>query len=105
MLHYATQRRTSTLRSSRDAFISIHFLRARVPAHYQFVSLADRILSRGDNVYAEGQCDLGADPKPEIVRPQIEIRIHRRGLTEPDDDFCAGHGEAFPRPNIEGNTF
>jgi hypothetical protein len=49
------QGRISRHSVSQDAFISIHFLRARVPAHYQFVSLADRILSRGDNVYAEGQ--------------------------------------------------
>src|SRR5258707_14766267 len=92
-------------RVSQDAFISIHLIRARLPAYYHLDRLADRILTRRDSVHAEGQRDLGADPKSEIVRRQIVLLIHRRGLTKPDDDFCARHGETFSRPNVERNTF
>src|SRR5580704_2949751 len=99
------QGRVSRHSISQDTFIRIHLVRARVPADDHLVRLADRILARSDDIHAEGHGDLGADPEPEIVCLQIEVRIHRRGLTEPDDDFRAGHGKAFSRPNIEGNTF
>src|SRR2546425_8771361 len=89
---------------AQHALVRVHLIGAREPCPQHLRGLADRFLPRRDDVRADGDRDVGADPKAAIVRLEIEAVIHRGRLAESDDDFGARHGQALSGADVEGHT-
>ena len=72
-------------------------------ARYDFRGQAVGLCCGAQYINAKGNRDIGADAKPDVVRLQIEALIHRR--RQADDYFGAGHRQAFPGADVDGNPF
>src|SRR5206468_3516412 len=77
---------------------------AREPSAQHLRGLALRLLPGRDDVRADGDRDVGADPKAAVVRPEVEAVEHRGRLAESDDDLRARHGQALSGPDVEGHA-
>src|SRR5256884_1105808 len=89
---------------AQHALVRVHLIGAREPWPRHLRGLADRFLTRRDDVRADGDRDVGTDPKAAVVRLEIEAVIHRGRLAESDDDLRARHGQALSGADVEGHT-
>src|SRR5262245_10479749 len=89
---------------AQEPLIGVHVACTRQSGRNQFSAGAGSLLLGVDNIRANGNRYIGADPEPAIVRSQIIVAEHRRWQAQPDYDLGAGHGQALAGSDVEGNA-
>src|SRR3989454_3366631 len=91
-------------RVAEHALIGVHLPGLRAASPGNFDGLVQRFIVRSYAVHADGKSDVRTDSQPAMIHLQIEAFIHRRWLTQPDNNLSAGHGQTFSGTEVERNA-
>src|SRR5262249_27447742 len=98
------QRGIAVHRVAEQPFVGIHLIWDRMTARFHLDTLPGILVIRRDRHHANGQDNLRANLKTEIIRLQVKSLEHRWWFLQADDDLCARHRQVLSGTDVERNT-